>query len=384
MEGASAQQLPKRKNDRKKRLRDGSSVGVKAVVSRKSSRRTTPGPCSLEIIPSDAPPLPLFGYLFEQHPLRKHVSTSKKSLSLDTNTREELLNTICCQNAVMGCLVKAVYRCPETGLEYDVVVRRICLSYLSDRTGVQFNSRRFAGASGKGLIDGALLWGRDYDFSWLDVGEEPDADAATSEAQAVAHTTNSCVLMFRSNKLTVVGRNSFEGSYQTAINWCRLMTQHFAEHERMKLRFYPSSFSLDNAVATAYAPTRKPLDLHLLTKTLPRTTYSPGLFPMACVRFQFYCECTEREECIVILLSDQGRVLFTRIRHVFEAVCAWKIFWERILSLFVDESKEVLSTDAQKRSEMLAFADEHLQETNVKDLKEAQKITAAPDAPDEA
>jgi len=80
------------------------------------------------------------------------------------------------------------------------------------------------------------------------------------------------------------------------------MTEHFStaaamEAGSMRLRFFPSNFSLDNAVCelrgtpkidpvvvvmrdddrvrcsgTAYAPTNEPLDLHLICKTLQRTT----------------------------------------------------------------------------------------------------------------
>ena len=311
----------------------------------------------------------MFGFLYETHPLRKHVS-DKKTLSLAENTREEMLNTICCQNAVVGCLVKALYKDPESGLEYDVNVRRVCLSYLSDRTGVQFNSRRFAGATGK-TLENTRLWGRDFDFEFVD-DLSGTAELTPGEAQAAGRTSNSCVLWFRSNKLTVVGRSSFDGSYATAVGWCNLMTDHFKK-ERMHLRFYPCQFSLDNAVCTAYAPTTQQLDLDLLTATLPRTTYSPGLFPMCCVRFQFWCECTGQDETIVILLSNAGRILFTKIKHPFEAVCAWRVFWTNILSLFVAEAKPQLESDTARQT-MLEYADAHLREIDNEDITTAKGL----------
>lgn len=353
------------KGERKKRLRE------KEAGSRKSVKKTsTPGPAATCVIRTGEK-LPLFGHLYESHPLRKHVS-DKKALRLGEHTKDEMLNTICSQNAVVGCLVKALYTDPESGLQYDVNVRRVCLSYLSDRTGVQFNSRRFAGATGK-TLENIRIWGRDFDFEFLDdLDKTSTSPLALCEAQAAGRTSNSCVLWFRSNKLTVVGRSTFEGSYATAVQWCRLMTEHF-EHERMHLKFYPCQFSLDNAVCTAYAPTTEQLDLDLITATLPRTTYSPGLFPMCCVRFQFWCECTGQDETIVILLSNAGRILFTKIKHPFEAVCAWRVFWSNILSLFVAEAKPQLESDATRNS-MLAYADEHLREIDEADITAAKSL----------
>ena len=118
-------------NDRRKRLRD--SRGMSRKLQTAGGLADPPGPLRIAL-PKITDPLPFFGHLYDSHPLRPFVS-NKKSLSLDRNTRVEMLSCICLQNAVVGCLVRAVW-VDDEGIERDVLVRRVTLSRLADTTGV--------------------------------------------------------------------------------------------------------------------------------------------------------------------------------------------------------------------------------------------------------
>ena len=273
---------------------------------------------------------PQSGASFWNHPLAKFISRERKITDVNDSCQYQ---KIYIQNNVIGFVVRGIYR-DASGVQQEVVPRRVCTKTMWRDLGVFYNSRRFAGARVRPKLSPHLF------------GECVDEQEWQQYCDKVEKAGGSpTLLVFKSLRMTLVGLPSFDEARLVANWWSDVIQQYFAEKlpNHPPISFFATGLVLDNCVCTSYVQTKSiPLNLEWIHRSVPHSNFNKALFPMLTFRYRFTIpvewrldKTKEETMSIVVLLSSSAKILFTKLVHPFFAVLAMQSFRRDVIAPFL-------------------------------------------------